>query len=79
VDHLLLQLAEQTGAVIDRANPEHATALRRLRAAAEDAKIELSRSEEADIFVAELKLGERVLSFSTTLSRQLLEQRVEPL
>jgi len=77
--HLLEQLAEQAGCVLDRANPEHGTALRRLRAAAEDAKIELSRSEEADIFVAELKVGERVVSLTTTLSRQLLEQRVEPL
>ncbi|HKO47924.1 MAG TPA: Hsp70 family protein [Polyangiaceae bacterium] len=79
LDHCIEQLAEQAGCMLDRSNPEHGSALRRLRAAAEDAKIELSRSEEADIFVAELKLGERVVSLSTTLSRQLLEQRVEPL
>ena len=79
VDHLIEQLAEHEGCVLDRSNPEHGTALRRLRAAAEDAKIELSRNDETDIFIAELKLGERVVSLSTTLSRRLLEQRVEPL
>ncbi|MEO6600431.1 MAG: Hsp70 family protein [Polyangiaceae bacterium] len=79
LDYLLQQLAEQTGCVLDRSNPEHGTALRRLRGAAEDAKIELSRSEEADIFVEQLKVRAQVVSLSTTLRRQLLEQRVEPL
>jgi len=44
------------GVVIDRADPRHAVALRRLRLAAEEAKIELTRAAEAPIFLAGLDL-----------------------
>jgi molecular chaperone DnaK len=79
LDHLVDELARDQKVQLERSRPEHATALRRLRAAAEDAKIELSHSDEADILVADLKLGERVVSLETTLTRALLEAKVEPL
>ena len=79
VDYLVDELARDQGAQLERSRPEHATALRRLRAAAEDAKIELSRGDEADILVADLKLGDRIVALETTLTRAALEARVEPL
>jgi molecular chaperone DnaK len=79
LDYLVDELARDQKVQLDRSRPEHATALRRLRAAAEDAKIELSHSDETDILVADLKLGERVVSLETTLTRALVEEKVEPL
>lgn len=79
LDYLVDELARQQNLQLERSRPEHATALRRLRAAAEDAKIELSHSDEADILVTDIKLGDRVVSLEATLTRALLEARVEPL
>src|SRR5215475_6070427 len=58
VDLVLAKLAAD-GIVIDRADPRHAVALRRLRLAAEEAKIELTRVAEAPIFLAGLDLVDR--------------------
>src|SRR5215467_1143277 len=52
-DLALAKLAAD-GIVIDRANPRHARALRHLRLAAEEAKIELTRAAEAPITIAGL-------------------------
>jgi molecular chaperone DnaK len=79
VEYLVAELATHHDLTLESSNPGHALALRRLRAAAEDAKIELSRSEEADVFIADLKVGDRLVSVSTTLTRAMLEARVEPL
>ncbi len=46
-------LASQLAVVPSRKNPDHAAALRALRLAAEDAKIELSRSERAQVTLAQ--------------------------
>jgi molecular chaperone DnaK len=46
-------LASQLSVVPSRKNPEHAAALRALRLAAEDAKIELSRGERAQVTLAQ--------------------------
>ena len=46
-------LASQLSVVPRRKNPEHAAALRALRLAAEDAKIELSRGERAQVTLAQ--------------------------
>lgn len=54
---LVLQKVAVDGIVIDRANPRHAIALRRLRFAAEEAKIELTRARDAAIFLPGLLLG----------------------
>jgi molecular chaperone DnaK len=48
-EHLAARLAERGGPKLERRDPAHAAALRSLRAAAEDAKIELSRNERAQI------------------------------
>jgi molecular chaperone DnaK len=46
-------LASQLSVVPSRKNPEHAVALRSLRLAAEDAKIELSRNDRAQVTLAQ--------------------------
>lgn len=48
VDWAIERLAADSGGTISRANPAHSTALRRLRAAAEEAKIDLTRDREAE-------------------------------
>src|SRR5215470_3272239 len=59
MDLALARLAAD-GIVIDRANPQHARALRQLRLAAEEAKIELTRATEAPIFIAGLNVDGQV-------------------
>ncbi len=49
VDWLLGRIADSQGVTIARNNPAHSAAIRILRRAAEEAKIELSRNEEAII------------------------------
>jgi molecular chaperone DnaK len=79
VGWILDQLAAD-GLAIDRSDPRHAPALRILRAAAEQAKIELTRTEEADIIVPELFEfdGERI-DVELTLDRSTLERYTAPI
>lgn len=79
VDHLIEQLHEQSGLLLERENPEHEAVLRRLRAAAEDAKIELSRASEVDILIADLRVGDVSATLSTCLERATLEGLTAPL
>jgi molecular chaperone DnaK len=78
-DWVLSRLAED-GTKIDVSEPRHASALRRLRAAAEVAKIELTRSDEADITVADLFQHEgQSVGVDLVVTRQVLEAIVAPL
>ncbi|HSY22825.1 MAG TPA: Hsp70 family protein [Polyangiaceae bacterium] len=79
VDWAVERIAEHTGVKIARENPAHATALRRLRQAAEEAKIELTRAREAEILVSGLAVGDRSVDVALTLDRPTLEKLVEPL
>ncbi|HET9955897.1 MAG TPA: Hsp70 family protein [Polyangiaceae bacterium] len=68
------------GAVLDVTRPELFSALRRLRAACELAKIELTRSHEADIVVPELcELGGAKISVDLVVTRAELEVIVRPI
>src|SRR5262245_40886204 len=51
-EHLAARLARSSGVALERRDPEHAAALRSLRLAAEDAKIELSRGRSAQVALA---------------------------
>jgi molecular chaperone DnaK len=51
VDEVLAELQRTQGLDIRRADPRHATALRKLKRAVEEAKIELSRSDELPLLV----------------------------
>lgn len=78
VDLALARLSAD-GIVIDRANPRHAPALRRLRLAAEEAKIELTRAAEAPIFVAGLDVDGQSVDVDTIVTRSEYEAVIGPL
>lgn len=66
---------------LSRANPESQPRLKRLKAACESAKIELSRVERTDIFVADLccdAAGQQV-DVDVEISRPVYEALIEPL
>ena len=76
---LVLSKLTADGLVIDRANPQHGPALRRLRLAAEDAKIELTRAAEAPIAVSGLNLGDRSADVDVVVTRSEYESLITPL
>jgi molecular chaperone DnaK len=79
-EHLAAQLAARGGPKLERRDPSHAAALRALRAAAEDAKIELSRAETAQVTLAQpLIVGDGELDVDLTIDRATLERITAPL
>jgi len=79
VDWALQQLADD-GTPIDRTDATHAPALRRLLAAAEEAKIDLSRRDEADLSVFDLFEGpDGPIDVDLTLNRSTLDRLTAPL
>lgn len=79
VDWVLAQLAAD-GVVIDKADTSHAPALRQLAAACEEAKIDLSRRDEAELFLAELfEVDGEPVDVELTLRREQLDELVAPL
>jgi molecular chaperone DnaK len=73
-------LASQLEVPLSRKNPAHASALRTLRLAAEDAKIELSRAERAQISLAQpLIVDGQELAVELELSRATVERLTLPL
>lgn len=82
-DRALLELVVERlaadGVVIDLANPEHALAVRRLKFAAEEVKIELTRADEAPLFVAGFDLGTQRFDIDVLVTRADFEQRIAPL
>ena len=76
---LVLARLNKDGVFIDRANPCHGVALRRLRAAAEDAKIELTRATEAPIYLAGLDLGDHSVDVDVIVARSEFENAIAPL
>ena len=80
VDFVLSALRETHGVTVDRADPAHAAGLRKLRHAAEEAKIELARAKEATIALPEafVVAGESV-DVDVVLGRDDLERLTAPL
>jgi len=73
-------LASQLAVVPRRNNPEHAAALRALRLAAEDAKIELSRGERAQVMLAQpLSIDGQDVDVDLELTRATVERLCLPL
>ncbi|MGE0872455.1 MAG: Hsp70 family protein [Kofleriaceae bacterium] len=73
-------LASQLAIVPRRNNPEHAAALRALRLAAEDAKIELSRNDRAQVSLAQpLSIDGTDVDVDLELTRSTVEQLCAPL
>ncbi len=79
VDWALQQLAAD-GQPVDRKDPAHAAALRRLLAAAEEAKIDLSRREETELAVFDLFGGpDGPIDVDLSLDRATLDRLTAPL
>jgi molecular chaperone DnaK len=76
---LVLERLSVDGVAIDRANPGHGTALRRLQLAAEEAKIELTRAAEATIFIAGLDVGSQRVDVDVIVTRSEYESVITPL
>jgi molecular chaperone DnaK len=73
-------LASLLAVVPRRNNPEHAAALRALRLAAEDAKIELSRGEKAQVVLAQpLAIDGAEVDVDLELDRATVERLCTPL
>jgi molecular chaperone DnaK len=73
-------LASQLAVVPTRSNPEHTDALRALRLAAEDAKIELSRGERAQVTLAQpLAIDGQDVEVDLELTRATVERLCAPL
>ena len=80
VDWILEEVSKTEGLQISRADAKWASAIRKLKHAAEEAKIELTRSETADVSVPEFIEHEgRTIEVSLTLDRSRLEQLTAPL
>lgn len=72
--------AGRTGVSFDRADPAHAVGLRRLRHAAEEAKIELARATEAAILVPGcFTIGGKPADVDAWVDRATLDRLVLPL
>jgi molecular chaperone DnaK len=73
-------LAGQLRVVPRRNNPEHASALRALRLAAEDAKIELSRGDKAQVTLAQpIMIDGQEVEVDLELTRSTVETLCAPL
>ncbi|MCG8419903.1 MAG: Hsp70 family protein [Proteobacteria bacterium] len=78
VDWILVQLADG-GISLNRDNPDHKGALRALKQAAEEAKIELSRAEESVISLpAPIEIDGREIDPELSLARVTVEQICTP-
>src|SRR5688572_11344321 len=73
-------LASRLSKVPQRSNPEHTAALRALRLAAEDAKIELSRNDKAQVTLAQpLSIDGEEVEVDLELDRATVERLCAPL
>ncbi|WP_394848623.1 Hsp70 family protein [Pendulispora brunnea] len=80
VDWVLAELKRSRGITIDLADAAHGTALRKLRHAAEEAKIELARTSIADIVLPALfVVNGDTIDIDVQLPRDILEERTAPL
>jgi len=80
VDWVLGELDKTQGVKIDRADPLHAVPLRKLRHAAEEAKIELARAAEAAITLPELfTVGGNAIDVDVIVPRAVLDEIAAPL
>jgi len=80
VDWVLADLKRSRGVVVDPADPAHAAALRKLRHAAEEAKIELARATAAEIVIPELfDAGGASIDVDVSVPREALESIAAPL
>ncbi len=78
VDWILERLERKDGIKLSRAEPTHAATIRKIKLAAEEAKIELSRVEETSIAVPGLRVGDTDFDVDLALDRDTLERLCAP-
>ncbi len=78
VDWILERLERKDGVKLSRAEPTHAATIRKIKLAAEEAKIELSRVTETSIAVAGLSVGGVDFDLDLVLDRDTLERLCAP-
>jgi molecular chaperone DnaK len=80
VDWALQQVSEANGVTIQRADPQHAVGVRRLKLAAEEAKIDLSRTRETALAIpGAFTVDGNPVDVDVVLDRTTLEKLVTPL
>jgi molecular chaperone DnaK len=81
VDWWITKISAATGVEIQRSNPEHARAVSKLKAQAEEAKIELSRSANEFVLTLEsVEVGSQAIDFfEQPLTKQELDAIAAPL
>jgi molecular chaperone DnaK len=80
VDHLLSVISREQGVTLTRADPKLAASMRRLKAAVEEAKIELTRASEATIVVpGAFDVDGRSVDVDLTLDRATMDGLCAPL
>lgn len=75
---LLLEKLDKIGVQIRRSDPSHAAALTRLKLAAEEAKIDLSRASETELIVRGISLGSESIDIAQRITREEYETRLVP-
>jgi molecular chaperone DnaK len=78
VDWVIAEVERTQDFKVNRANPRHAAALRKLKLAAEEVKIELTRADEASL-VLSLDVDGTPLDLDLAISRATLEALTAPL
>lgn len=80
VDWALAEISRAEGVSLGRSEPRHAPAMRKLKHAAEEAKIELTRAQSAEISLPEwLELDGKMLEVQLSLEQARLEALTLPL
>jgi molecular chaperone DnaK len=79
-DWVLAELARTQGATVSRADPKHAAAVRKLKLAVEEAKIELTRAEESTLSLpSAFEVDGSPVDVDLTIPRSTLEDLCAPL
>ena len=80
VDWAIAQLQAESGVPVSRAEPRFATAIRKLKRCAEEAKIELTRASSAELTIPELLEHDgQTVDLQLTLTAAKLEELTAPL
>ncbi|WP_437754454.1 Hsp70 family protein [Sorangium sp. So ce1389] len=80
VDWALAEIARTQGVTVSRADPRHAAALRKLKLAVEDIKIELTRAEEAALALpTAFEVDGKPVDVDLVLQRSTLEALCAPI
>lgn len=79
VNWILAQIELEHGIQIDRKDAANEEILRRITLAAEEAKIELSSSQQTNVCLEQLSIGDTSIDVDLNLKREVFEQVCQPL